>query len=389
MKRNKDVLFLTTSYPFSLSPSSGIFVKRLVDALAPKNRSITVVAPNGRGGTTLHGNAAVVGFKYLPARYMQRIHSGGGIPVAVKQNPLFVLAIPLLAVSMLACALGRGGRADVIVANWALSGCVGGMAGRLLGRPVITVFRGSDVNSKAKLQKLLVWGALRLSSRSVCVSENMADELRERYPAVASRIVHISNGLDPELLRMAPRALFPPFSVVLVANLTPNKNVGTVLEAVSVLQSQGMAISVDIIGSGPLRYALQAYVQEQGMRQVNFHGAVTPDVVYKLLGDSQVFILSSLSEGRSNALLEALASGCVVVASDIPANRELIAESRAGILFDPTQVRDLVDKLRNVFAAPEEAFELAARGQEWARTAVGSWDDCAETYQRLIEEIDG
>jgi glycosyltransferase involved in cell wall biosynthesis len=88
-----------------------------------------------------------------------------------------------------------------------------------------------------------------------------------------------------------------------------------------------------IVGDGPLRGELEREAAACGLgRSVRFVGS-QPDVTSFYLG-ADVFVLPSLTEGLSNALLEAMAAGLPVVASDVRGNREVVEDGVSGFLVD-------------------------------------------------------
>ena len=180
----------------------------------------------------------------------------------------------------------------------------------------------------------------------------------------------IYNGVDTE--RFRPRREetnerrreqeIPPNRIVIgsIGRLVPIKDHRTLLKAAERLVVQGKDIHVLIVGAGPELERLQAYSRQSSALKdrVSFPGA--SDNIPELLGAMDIFALPSISEGMSNTVLEAMASGIPVVAARTGGNPEVIPEERYGRLFTP----------RDSAGLAEHIAQLADSAQ--LRVAVGS-----------------
>jgi glycosyltransferase involved in cell wall biosynthesis len=141
------------------------------------------------------------------------------------------------------------------------------------------------------------------------------------------------NGINAEtfLPRSNYRLGIPP-KLIFMGRLHPQKDVETLLRAL-VLASQS-DVQALILGDGYLRSSLEQMAVELGVRQrVIFHGRVSD--VSPFLQQADLFVLPSLAEGISNALLEAMACGLPCLVSDIAGNRAVIVDGENGFLFSP------------------------------------------------------
>ncbi|HEY2547611.1 MAG TPA: glycosyltransferase [Candidatus Acidoferrum sp.] len=149
-----------------------------------------------------------------------------------------------------------------------------------------------------------------------------------------------------------------------VGRLVPIKDQGSLLRAAEILIGKGLPVYVLLVGSGPELPKLKEIVAASRFLsgRVVFEGA-TADVPSSL-NAMDVFVLPSVSEGMSNTLLEAMASGLPVVATRVGGNPELVEDERSGILFKPGDVTGLSAILERLVCTPRLREEL---GQE-ART---------------------
>ena len=136
-----------------------------------------------------------------------------------------------------------------------------------------------------------------------------------------------------------------------VGRLWPQKRVKELIWAASQLCALRDDIHLLIIGDGPLRPALERYRRLMQVEQ-NVHFLGTRTDVPRLLPHFDCFWLASAYEGQSNALMEAMAAGRPVVATDIPENRELVVSGQTGFL-EPLDVRSAF--ARRTLAVLEDA----------------------------------
>lgn len=123
-----------------------------------------------------------------------------------------------------------------------------------------------------------------------------------------------------------------------VGELNKNKNHKVVLEAISKMNNPN--IKYIVCGPGNLKASLSGYSKKLGVsQQVNLLGKRSD--IYEMLYLADIFIFPSYREGLSKALMEAMAMGKPIIASDIRGNRDLIDDKKGGLLFNPKDVKQL------------------------------------------------
>jgi glycosyltransferase involved in cell wall biosynthesis len=138
--------------------------------------------------------------------------------------------------------------------------------------------------------------------------------------------------------------------------------------------------TIVLVGEGPRRAELEAKVTELGLRaSVRFEGAKKE--IAPLLQAAHVFVQPSMSEGMSNALLEALASGLPVLASRVTGIEGLIEEGKEGLLFDPHSAADIENAVKWFDSEPEKLEEMGRQARRKAEAY--SIEKIAEKYLEL------
>ena len=170
----------------------------------------------------------------------------------------------------------------------------------------------------------------------------------------------------------------------MVGSLIPGKSVQTALYALSGLPKE---YKLTIIGDGPDKTALTSLATTLGLdKRVCFVGHVSPKKIPDWLNKADVFVMTSRSEGRPNAILEAMAAGLPIVGSDIPGIRELIIHDVNGMLFPVNNIDALIDCL-----LPLREQNLRRRLGEASRQSIIkrglTWENTAILYMQQFEQL--
>lgn len=206
--------------------------------------------------------------------------------------------------------------------------------------------------------------------RLICCSEYVQAKTIENLgvPTRATEVVY--NGVDVEPFRRAGAQGRPrrpeaerPWVIGMVGTLEGHKDQATLIRAASILQSDGAAVHVRLIGDGRRRDELQGLIEATGA-PVAMLGSRTD--VPEQVADLDVFVFATTDqEGLGIALIEALAAGVPVVASDVPACREVLEEdgARFGALVPPMDPQALARGIAQVLEDRATAIGLAQKAQ--------------------------
>lgn len=385
------VTYVSTSFPLGPQSSSGVFVKRLVENLAAEVDA-TVIAPAGvePAQASFHTRWRLRTFRYAPRRWRILAHQPGGIPVALKRSKWALLLVPPFLAAMFLACLRAAPRTDVFHANWAICGLIAGLAARMTGRRLVTTLRGDDFTRAAKSlpDRCILGLCIRLSHRVVTVSEAILASLRAAYPRHARKMSMVPNGVDERFYAL-PLSEFPPKPVpgtagragelrcVTIGSLIPRKGVEQILDAMAGLEAG--RVSLRVAGAGPEEQALRERTRRLGLEScVEFIGPLPPDRIVELLRSADALLLASHSEGRPNVVLEAMAAGLPVIATDIDGVNELVRDGETGWLFPDGDIPLFTRRLAELAddAGRRQAFgraareSMEARGLRWSVSAV-------------------
>jgi colanic acid/amylovoran biosynthesis glycosyltransferase len=178
---------------------------------------------------------------------------------------------------------------------------------------------------------------LRDASRVVTVSDWNVAYLRDRFGPIADRVIRIYNGLDLDRFDYAPPA--PEAEGILaVGRLVEKKGLHILIEAVRSLRASGRDVTCRILGGGPEAANLAAQVMGSGLTGiVRFHGPQPQAEVVRAMRAAAVFACPCIvgragdRDGLPTVLLEAMALGTPVVASDVTGIPELVRDGDTGL----------------------------------------------------------
>jgi phosphatidylinositol alpha-mannosyltransferase len=254
-------------------------------------------------------------------------------------------------------------------------------------KPIITTVHGvlalrdplTNIAQRLYLLSVGAW-ALRNSSRVVCLTKSDASEVAN-LGVRSENIRIVPVAVDPKSFHPdAPRRA----SIAWVGRLVPEKGLHTLIDALVALGCR-RTVPVTIVGDGPMLGNLMLRTHKSGLsRNVTFKGRVGPLQVAKILEASQLFVLPSLKEGLPMTLLEAMASGAAVIASDLPSIREVLGD--AGFYFTPGDDTELAEIMLRVLDDSELRRRKARLAVRLVRERF-SWDVVLPKLEDVYAEI--
>jgi teichuronic acid biosynthesis glycosyltransferase TuaC len=384
------LLTFSTLFPNTEKPSHGIFVQtRLRHLLASGRVQSKVVAPVPWFPSRHPRFGAYASYANVPSQEHRF-----GIDV---QHPRYAVLpkigmtiAPLLLAAAVKPAIGRlldeGYDFDAIDAHYFFpDGVAAVIIGRYFNKPVVITARGTDINlipQHALPRKMILWAASHAKAMiTVC---NALKVEMVKLGIDASRITPLRNGVDLELFKPGNRSdlrlslALNGFTIMSVGHLIGRKSHDIVIKALPFLPD----VKLLIAGDGPERKTLELLISHLGVEnRVTFLGAISQPELTKYYGAIDALILASSREGWANVLLESMACGTPVVASNVWGTPEVVASQEAGVLMPsrtPEGLAEAVTLLRNAYPSHEATRLYAERF---------SWDDTTRGQIKLFEKV--
>jgi glycosyltransferase involved in cell wall biosynthesis len=260
---------------------------------------------------------------------------------------------------------------DIVHAHYITS--YGYLAARCGRHPLVMTAWGSDllVSPKAsRLVRALTGWTLR---RADLITGDSADLLQEatRYrPVHPPALIHW--GVDLHRFAPTPWDRKPRLDIVSLRNWEPNYRIEAIVQALAVLRLRcpEAPLHLHLLGGGPGAASLQAQVERLGLsEQVTLHGRLDDAGMAGVLARCKVSVSVPISDATSVSVLESMACGLAVVASDLPANRAWLSSASDLLLAgDGTALAEgLADALQRLWKDDARAERLGARNHQLMR----------------------
>jgi teichuronic acid biosynthesis glycosyltransferase TuaC len=380
-----NLLTFTTLYPNAKRPAHGVFVENRIKHLVASGRATTrVVAPV----------AYVPGWQGIPERY--RVLSD--VPVHEKRHGIDVhhpryfllpkismVAAPFLlyraAKRQLSKLLAGGYEFDLIDAHYFYpDGVAAILLGRHFDKKVTITARGSDLTKIPQYRlprKMILWAAQEAHG-IITVCQALKTSLID-LGVPENKIRVLRNGVDLTLFRPADREAarrrygFEGTTLLSVGHLIPRKGHDLAIKALQYLPQKRLMI----VGDGPEYSRLRDLAERIGVdNRVRFLGQLAHDELPGIYTAADLSLLLSTQEGWANVILESMACGTPVVATDAGGTPEVITTPLVGELVYERNAIVVARAIDGLLArAPDrEAIRRYAEGFSWDATTKGQLD---------------
>lgn len=206
------------------------------------------------------------------------------------------------------------------------------------------------------------WIGNLLGSKVICCSDYIRDAFRAIPFLSKKQFESVYNCFQPSKFQLVNPPQRNAFQALMVATMEPHKDHTTLLHAWKIIEQRGFTYTLQLAGNGGLFQELQTLSTSLGLNNVTFLGS-RKDVPI-LLHNSSLFVFSTThQEGFGTVLIEALASGCTIIASDVPACKEVLKGGEYGKLVPAGNVTALADAIVHAFEYPLDEHSKARNMQ--------------------------
>lgn len=383
------ILVFTSLYPNNIWPHHGVFVKERITRLAGLPESdLKVFAPvpyfpnlkiNPRWKySQISKREFIEGLEVSHPRYFT-------IPKVGMPAYGYLMALSLLPTIR---RIEREFNFDVIDSHYVYpDGFAAVILGRMLRKPVVITARGTDINLFAgfiTIRPLLSY-CLRRADALIAVCQALSNAMAD-LGVSREKIQVIPNGVDtlkfhPIDRKEARVSLGLPQDkkiILSVGGLVERKGFEILIRAMRALRDEHnkRAVSLVIAGEGPNRSQLEELIDSLGLvSSVTLIGDIPHNELYRWYSAADLFCLASSREGWPNVILESLACGTPVVATNIGGIPEIITSSQLGLLCERDE-RSFANQIAQALAYPwdHEFIVRFAAKHTWDRAAQSVLD---------------
>lgn len=404
-------LVLTTTFPRNPDDAVPSFVYDLSKKLRESGMGITVVAPHDEGANMRENRDGIQIYRFpyfFPRKYQSLAYHGGILP-NFKKGLLQKVQAPCLFISEVYVALKllRRQRFDAIYSHWLVpSGMVGAIAHKIAGiRHVMTVHAAGLLGlKKLPLQRHIADFVIKNTDQVAVVSSYIGEKLRETVSPAMRKIldqkIHIiPMGVDVNQFNIGPdkdslkekHGLAGAFVLLFLGRLAEKKGIPYLLRAISEISKEYSDVVLVICGDGPERKKLELLVNDMDIEdEVVFAGFVSNEEKIEYLSLADVLVVPSIvtgegdTEGLPVVIMEGLAAGIPVIATDVGGISDAIIDQETGLLVETASHSALIDGVKQLREDKQLRETLQRNGQKFARDTL-SWDIIAKRYLSVIE----
>lgn len=381
------ILTFSTLFPNSAKPHHGIFTETtLRHQLATGEVEAKVVAPipwfpfpSQRFGE--YGTFAMAPF--LETRVGTEVYHPRYVVIPKLGANLTPMSLALAARGVMGKLLDEGFDFDVIDAHYFYpDGVAAVLLGKYFNKPVIISALGTDINliMRRRIPRAMIHWAGKHAAAMITVCDALRNEML-RSGMDHSRITTLRNGVDLDLFKPVDRAAardalgLRHFTLLSVGHLDPRKGHAHVISALSGIPDARLVI----VGSGPDHKRLVSLARAKGVAdRVVFAGAMTQERLRDYYSAADALVLASSREGWANVLLEAMACGTRVIASNVWGTPEVVREPAAGVLMTSNSAQGVIDGVRELRSRSPEPRSTRAYAEQF------SWEETTRGQLRLF-----
>jgi glycosyltransferase involved in cell wall biosynthesis len=351
--------------------------------------ALVPAAPGARSTETMEG-IRVRRFRYFPIAPLQTLAYPGAIVPRIREKKARALLVPFFFIAQYFATRRELRHCDAVLVNWFVPQ---GVTQSFLRRkkPYIVSGLGGDVTSLNGFPfKQLKQRVIDDAGAVTVVSRDLKHTLQTRYRHT-QHVRVIPMGVDltffgPEHRDEALRTTIGKPIVLFVARLAEKKGARYLLEAM-----QGLDAKLLIVGDGPERAMLEERARQLQL-DCDFLGPKNKTELQSLYASCDVFVAPSVvaadgdKDGLPVAILEAMASGAPIVASDIAGIGEAVADGENGYLTKPGDVEGLSAAIAQVLSLGDDRYE---RFSQRSLALAGRFDfaQIGEEYCKLIDAL--
>ncbi len=256
--------------------------------------------------------------------------------------------------------------------------------------PYIISLRGSDVpgeHARLQLEYRILAGVFRGIWRNaaalVACSEGLKDRALRFLPSVSIDV--IPNGVEIDRFHPAQSgAAADRLRLLTVGRLSATKRIEMLIDAVEILQADGVDLHLTVAGGGQLEPQLKETVSRRNLGEIiRIAGRIDPENMPELYRESDIFISATLQEGMSNAMLEAMASGLAIITTRCEGVEELISDN--GAIVERANAEEIARAIRNLTDNPQARREMAIAAR--SRAEQFTWSRSAQEYLAVYERL--
>jgi glycosyltransferase involved in cell wall biosynthesis len=399
MEKSLRVAVISSSYPRFPGDGTAPFVKSISDQLVKIGYDVEVVAPYDTEVKDVDPNGVRVHrFRYIWPDQLHIMGHARALKNDTSLSPLAFILLPLFLLSafwnLLLVTIRQ--KSQIIYAHWVIpNGLIAAWVASIRKIPFIISLHGSDIFVAGRnplFRSIARWVFQRADAVTAC-----SYDLKQKA---------ISLGAPPDTLLLAwgadPVRFHPhltkqesedhPLVIATLGRMVAKKGFNNLLNAVSRVLKDSPSLMVIIGGEGSLKENLKQQAIRAGIsKNVIFPGRISWDEVPEFLAGADIFVLPSIADKKGNVdglptvLLEAMSSGCAIVASDIGGVSLVIDHGANGVLVQPGDIDALAEAIQDLIMNPQKRA-MIARAARKSILETYNWESVTQIIASLLDQ---
>jgi glycosyltransferase involved in cell wall biosynthesis len=349
---------------------------------------VTVLVPAAIGAkdTEILEGIEVIRYHYFPIKMWETLCYPGAIVPRIKEKKVRILLVPFLFLALYGNLIKLLPKYDVVHAHWIIPQ---GIIQSFFKKPYIVTGHGGDVTSLNKgIMKILKRSALKNASYVTTVSKPLLEEVYKIYSVKQSEVISMGCKVKNFDVRYRQENYFGQGDkkvILFVGRLAEKKGVTYLIEAMKLVDAK-----LIIVGSGSLEHELKDQAKDQE-EKIQFIGAKTHEELKIIYASADIFVAPSITakdgdkEGFGLVILEAMASGLPVIASNSGGIPDLITDGVDGLLTREKDSSDIAAKINLLLQNNELYGQMTFNARNTALKY--DYEEIAKKYAKIIEGI--
>jgi hypothetical protein len=371
ISKSLKILFVSTSYPSDSKDWKGRFIANIVEAIGrQKEIDLKIWTPPGNIPPYVTNVSTC-----SEAEWLKKMLNTGGIAHIIRTRGIFGAVTIFRLMKSLRNVYTREADTDIVHVNW-LQNCL-----PLWGKktPAVISVLGSDYGLlKLPSMRLFLRTVLRQRNSIIAPNAKWMVPVLDNFFGDIAEIRPIPFGVDEKWFSLQKNVSKNNKSHwITVTRITCNK-IGNLFKWGKGLFGENHILH--LFGPTQETFSIPEWV--------DYHGPVSPDELMNKWFPlcSGLITLSQHDEGRPQVMIEAMAAGLPIIASDIPAHMDFIEHKVNGWIVSTSQ--ELKDAI-SFFNTHEAVIRAGESARSWALKNIGTWDDCAGRYIKVYQDLLG
>jgi len=262
---------------------------------------------------------------------------------------------------------------------------------KIYRKPYIVWCHGFDVYFPWKFKKIISKIVLDEANEIIALTNNMKNELKKKckkdiFVLPNGIFLEKFKGFSKQIIRDKLKIHFNEKIIIFVGELKQVKGVKYLIKAFKIINQKVPKAKLFLIGDGKQKKELEELVEKLNLKQnVVFVGKVMNEDVPEYMVASDIFVLSSLSEGLPVTILEAMASGLPIIATKVRGLSEIIKEGENGFLVKPEDPDEIAEKILLIIQNDKLRKEISDNNKKKAKEY--DWENIIEKIEKIYSKV--